>query len=216
MRAVNLIPAEQRGGGRPPARTLPGRRVRRRRRARGPGALLFLYGRAEHQVPATRRSAAQLTAQAAAAQAKVGQLAPYASFIALREQREQAVAELAGTRFNWAHVLHEFGRVLPAGTSISALSGTVGSASSATSSSSSGKAASGGSVASSTPAGSVPSFTLSGCATSQRKVALDARAPAPDRRRQRSHACELDGGHSDRRGRLGVRRLPGQRGPVQR
>ncbi len=172
MRAVNLIPAEQRGGSAAGGGRSQGAAYAVVAVLAGLALFLFLYGRAEHQVSSDKAHAAQLTAQAAAAQAKVGQLAPYASFIALREQREQAVAELAGTRFNWAHVLHEFGRVLPAGTSISALSGTVGSASSATSSSSSGKAASGGSVASSTPAGSVPSFTLSGCATSQRKVAL--------------------------------------------
>ncbi len=171
MRAVNLIPAEQRGGSASGGGRSQGAAYAVVAVLAGLALFLFLYGRADHQISSDNARAAQLTAQAAAAQAKAGQLAPYASFIALREQREQAVAELAGTRFNWAHVLHEFGRVLPRGTSISALSGTVGSASSATSSSSSSKA-SAGAVASSTPAGSVPSFTLSGCATSQREVAL--------------------------------------------
>ncbi len=168
MRAVNLIPAEQRGGSATGAGRSGGVAYAVVAVIGGLALCLYLYGRADHQVSTDTARVAQLNAQAQAAQAKAGQLAPYASFIALREQREQAVAELAGTRFDWAHVLHEFGRVLPPGTSISALSGTVGS----TTGSSAPKASSAGTVASSTPAGSLPSFSLSGCATSQREVAL--------------------------------------------
>ena len=31
----------------------------------------------------------------------------------MREQRAQAVDALIDSRFDWAHVFHEFGRVLP-------------------------------------------------------------------------------------------------------
>jgi hypothetical protein len=88
----------------------------------------------------------------------------------MREQRVQAVSELAQSRFDWAYAFHELGRVLPKDASITSLNGTVGSAGGSTSSSSSGATAS-ATVTSATPPGSVPAFTLSGCATSQAEVA---------------------------------------------
>ncbi len=76
---------------------------------------------------AARTQAAALTAQAQQAQAAAEQLAPYTSFIALREQRMQAVDALVDSRFDWAHAFHEFGRVLPAqALDLLAARGTVG------------------------------------------------------------------------------------------
>ena len=193
MRAVNLIPADQRGG----AGGGMGRS--------GGGAyvvlgflgavalLLLLYGRAHHQVTSRKAQAAALNAKAQQAQEAVTRLAPYTTFLALREEREQAVSHLVDARFDWAHLFHELGRVLPVQTSITSLTGGVGPASGAASGSSStgGGASSGtsgtsgtssspssstgstgGAVASATPPGSVPTFTLAGCATSQTVVAL--------------------------------------------
>jgi hypothetical protein len=193
MRAVNLIPADQRGGA--------GRGMGRS----GGGAyvvlgflgalalLLLLYGRAHHQVTSRKAQAAALNAKAQQAQEAVTRLAPYTTFLALREQREQAVSQLVDARFDWAHIFHELGRVLPVQTSITSLTGGVGPASgaasgssgasgaassspsstSSTSSSPSSSAAStGGAVASATPPGSVPTVTLAGCATSQSVVAV--------------------------------------------
>src|SRR6185312_8001090 len=113
------------------------------------------------------------------------------SFVSLRQQREQAVTELVNTRFDWAHAFHELGRVLTTQTSITSLEGQVGTAATGTtpaptpppasssssstaassSSSSSSTAAAASPVSSATPAGSVPTFTVSGCATSQKAVA---------------------------------------------
>jgi hypothetical protein len=175
MRAVNLIPDEQRG-----------------RSARGTGrsqggayavlavlgglaVLALLYGTARHQISSRRAQTATLASQTQRAQTTAGQLAPYASFLALREQRMQAVSALVDSRFDWAHALHELGRVLPSGASISSLSGTIGSASSTTGAAASSGASSakaGAGVTSATPPGSVPIFTLNGCATSQTEVAL--------------------------------------------
>jgi hypothetical protein len=116
----------------------------------------------------------------------------------MHEQRVQAVDQLVDSRFDWAHAFHELGRVLPPGqVSLSSLSGTIGGSSggstaagadtaagasskaaaatgaSAPAAGSSGAAAtSSSSVTSATPAGSVPTFTLAGCATSQSIVAL--------------------------------------------
>lgn len=185
MRAVNLIPADQRGdagggGGRSGGGVyvvlgLLG----------GLAAMALLYGLAAHETSSRRSDVATLTAEAQQAQARAAQLAPYTSFLAMREQRVQAVSELVDSRFDWAHAFHELGRVLPANKiSLTSLDGTVGSSSgpgaapaAATSSpaGASTTAASGSSassVTSATPPGSVPTFTLTGCATSQAEVAL--------------------------------------------
>jgi hypothetical protein len=205
MRAVNLIPAEQRSGAPVGAGRSEGAAYAVMVVLGGFALLAFLYGRADHQISSSRAQAATLAAQAQRAQAETSRLAPYTSFIALREQRTNAVSELVDSRFDWAHVFHEFGRVLPPEVSISSLSGTIGGASStgasgagaaaapapppaasgspaaspsapgspAASPAAAGSAASAAAtVTSATPPGSVPQFTLAGCATSQPAVAL--------------------------------------------
>jgi Tfp pilus assembly protein PilN len=159
MRAVNLIPSEQRSGQPVGAGRSHGAAYAVLALIAGLALMAYLYGQAKHQLSSRRAQAATLTAEAQRAQAAAERLAPYTSFIALREQRVQAVDALVNERFDWAHVMHEFGRVLPAQTSIASLTGSIGGSSSASSTS-----------ASST--GSVPMFTLSGCATSQPAVAL--------------------------------------------
>ncbi len=181
MRAVNLIPADQRSGASVGAGRSQGGAYAVLGLALGVALLALLYGSAHHEVGARRAEAASITAEAESAHAAAEQLAPYTSFIALREQRAQAVSTLVDSRFNWAQVFHEFGRVIPAQTSISSLGGTIGTeangASAPSSSSSNPSSSSGASsapaapVASATPPGSIPSFTLSGCATSQPVVA---------------------------------------------
>lgn len=192
MRAFNLIPADERGN----AAIDTGKS--------GGGALVvlgllgvlavfaLLYGSASRQISSQRTQIATLTTQAQLAQAQAARLTPYVSFMALHEQRVQAVDQLVDSRFDWAHAFHEIGRVLPKDASLSSLSGTIGSSTGGSASSSTAKvasaassaagtaattgasstAAAGATVASSTPPGSVPTFTLSGCATSQTEVAL--------------------------------------------
>jgi Tfp pilus assembly protein PilN len=159
MRAVNLIPSEQRSGQPVGAGRSQGAAYAVLALIAGLALMAYLYGQAKHQVSSRRAQAATLTAEAQRAQAAAERLAPYTSFIALREQRAQAVDALVNERFDWAHVMHEFGRVLPAQTSITSLAGSIGGSSSASSTSAGS-------------AGSVPMFTLSGCATSQPGVAL--------------------------------------------
>jgi hypothetical protein len=191
MRAFNLIPADERAG----ASAGAGKS--------GGGAFVvlgllgvlaifaLLYGQASRQISSQTGKITTLNAQSQVAQAEAAKLAPYVSFIALHEQRVQAVDQLVDSRFDWAHAFHELGRVLPPRqVSLTTLSGTIGSSSGGSSSSSTAKlsasaskaatgasstaaaGATGGSVASSTPPGSVPTFTLAGCATSQAMVAL--------------------------------------------
>jgi hypothetical protein len=184
MRAVNLIPSESRSGGAPGAGRSGGGAYAVLGVLGGLAVLALLYGIAHHQVSSRRTEAASLTARAQSAQTEAAQLAPYTSFATLRQQRLQAVSDLVDARFDWAHAFHELGRVLPRDASITSLEGTVGSSSAAapapssapSSSSAAPASASSGAAApgatSATPPGSVPTFTLSGCATSQQEVAL--------------------------------------------
>jgi Tfp pilus assembly protein PilN len=176
MKAVNLIPAEQREGAAVGAGRSEGAAYAVLALLAGVALLAVLYGMAKHEVSSRRAQAATLSAQAQSAQSAAGQLSSYTSFVALRDQRTQAVDTLVGSRFDWAHVFHEFGRTVPAGVSFNSLQGTIGSSSSGatpTKSTSSTSAASVGvPVASATPPGSVPTFTLAGCAVSQKTVAL--------------------------------------------
>ncbi|HEX3434689.1 MAG TPA: hypothetical protein VHT25_11585 [Solirubrobacteraceae bacterium] len=174
MRAVNLIPSDDRRGA----------AVGRSQGAAygvvgliaGLAILALMWGVAHHQISSRHAEAASLAAQTARAQESATKLTPYTSFISLQQQREQAVSQLVDSRFDWAHAFHELGRVLPIEASISSLEGSIGAqttgttTASATPSSTATPAA--GSVTSATPPGSVPTFTLKGCATSQAAVAL--------------------------------------------
>jgi Tfp pilus assembly protein PilN len=175
MRAVNLIPAEQRSGGTVAGRS-DGAAYVVLALLGGVVILALLYGVSRHQVSSRQSQAAALTAQAQQVQARAQQLSPYASFMAMREQRLQAVSELVGDRFDWAHTLHELGRVLPYTASLTSIQGTIGtpsttpgSAASATPAKSTSATAT--AAASATPPGTVPTITVAGCATSQSEVA---------------------------------------------
>jgi hypothetical protein len=195
MRAFNLIPADERGG--PSLST--GKSGGSAFVVLGLLGVLaifaLLYGQASRQISSQTAKIATLNTQAQIAQAQAARLAPYVSFMTMHEQRVQAVDQLVDSRFDWAHAFHELGRVLPPGqVSLTSLSGTIGgstgstsagadtaagaskAASAATGASSSSSTAAAGasstSATSATPPGSVPTFTLAGCATSQAMVAL--------------------------------------------
>lgn len=169
MRAVNLIPADQRES----AGGLTGRS--------GGAALIvvvlvaglalmaFLYGSAKHDESNSRSELAKMQSELSAARAQAGRAAPYTSFITMANQRVQYFSQLVAARFDWSHAFNELGRVLPKDATLTSLHGQVGASGSSSSSSSS--AASSATPTSVTPAGSTPSFSLGGCATSQSEVA---------------------------------------------
>lgn len=167
MRAVNLIPSDQRRGGSVGAGRSGGAAYAVLALLAGFAVLAFVYGKASRAVSSDESKAAQLSQRASREKAAAEALAPYTAFVALRQQREEAVNELVNTRFDWAHTFHELGRVLTDEVSVSQLSGEVGTGKKEGSSSS----ATTSSVSSATPAGSVPAFTIGGCATSQKAVA---------------------------------------------
>ena len=171
MRAVNLITSEERRGPSIPTGRSGGGAYAVLILLGGLAVFALLYGLANHDISSRRSVVASLTARAAQVQARAGQLTPYASFLQMREQRVQTISELVDSRFDWAQAFHELGRVLPPGqVSLASLTGTIDSGSSAGAASSS--AASGASVTSAPPPGSIPTFALTGCATSQAEVAL--------------------------------------------
>lgn len=169
MRAVNLIPGEQRSGASVGAGRSEGAAYAVLALLVVVALLAVLYGKASRDASSSKSKAATLTAEAQAATQHAEALAPYTTFVALREQRASAVEQLVDTRFDWAHAFHELGRVLSGETSITSLSGTVGPT--ATTTAAPAPAAKGAAPASATPSGSVPVFDLTGCATSQRAVA---------------------------------------------
>ncbi|HEY2536780.1 MAG TPA: hypothetical protein VGI24_07335 [Solirubrobacteraceae bacterium] len=176
MRAVNLIPSDDRGGGAISAGRSGGGVFVIAGLLAGLALLALLYGMADHQISSNRSEVASLTARVQQAQSRAGELSPYTSFLQMREQRIQAVTTLVDSRFDWAQAFRELGRVLPAGkVSLDSIEGTVGSTAAptpASSSSSSSAAAGASSVTSATPPGSIPVFKLTGCAVSQAEVAL--------------------------------------------
>ncbi|HST34951.1 MAG TPA: hypothetical protein VLJ80_15680 [Solirubrobacteraceae bacterium] len=175
MRAVNLIPSEERRGGSAGVGRSGGAAYIVLGMLGVMAVLVLLYGMARHQVSDRQDKLASIAAQTQRAQEAATALTPYTSFVALREQRMQAVEAVVDSRFDWAHAFHELGRVLPRETSISSIDGTVGGAAAPSSTASAPAAATTAPAAaatSATPPGSVPAITLSGCASTQAEVAL--------------------------------------------
>jgi Tfp pilus assembly protein PilN len=162
MKAVNLIPAEERRG----AAGRTGGSIYGLLGALAALAVLAsAYGLTSRSISQTRADIATTRSQADAAEAVTGDLSAYTKFNQLRQQRKQTVAKLAAARFDWAHVLREVARTIPADASLTTLSGKVAGAHGAAAPAPGG-AASGGS---SSPAG--PSVEVAGCTTGQSAVA---------------------------------------------
>ncbi len=212
MRAVNLIPTEQRerappsAPGRSGGRRLRGARTAGRRGVAG-GALRQSEPRSvQQEEPKRRRSPPRRSS----AQAQANELAPYTSFVALHEQRAKAVATLVDSRFDWAHAIHEFGRVLTGQTSLTSLDGTIASG---TGSGSGSGAASSDQRQLGDAARQRADLQHDRLRDQPEDGCPDAPAPAPDRRGQRSHPAELHQGQrirGRRRREQRGRRLPGR------
>jgi Tfp pilus assembly protein PilN len=161
MRAVNLIPTDQRRG----AAGAAGRS--------GGGVYIFLgalavllalstaYVLSGKSVTDKKSQLATLTQQAAAAEQRSASLQDYTKFASLRSKREQTVQQLAAGRFDWSHALHEVARVLPTNAWLVGLTGTT----------SPQVALTGAGGTSLRGALAVPAITINGCTTSQASVA---------------------------------------------
>jgi Tfp pilus assembly protein PilN len=124
MKAVNLIPAEERRGGSAGGRSGTAVYV-----LLGALAVLVLmaaaYTLTGKQVDDRRAQLADVEQQASSAEAQASKLSAYSAFSDLRKKRAQTVASIARSRFDWAHVMHEVARVIPANTHLLSLAGSV-------------------------------------------------------------------------------------------
>ncbi|HTD57769.1 MAG TPA: hypothetical protein VK672_02640, partial [Solirubrobacteraceae bacterium] len=125
MKAVNLIPGDQRQGAGSYTGRSNGAALILLATLAGLAGLIALYGGAHHRISSQTGEVATLDAQASAIEARTGRLTPYTSFVSMANQRTQTVSQLVQARFDWSHALHELGRVLPTGTALSTLHGTV-------------------------------------------------------------------------------------------
>jgi Tfp pilus assembly protein PilN len=160
MRAVNLIPTDQqRGAGGAAGKS-------------GGGAYVLLGGLAlfvalaaayvvsGKSVTDQKTKLADVTAQAVAAEAKSASLTSYTKFASIRAKRVDTVSQLAASRFDWSHALHEVARVLPENAWLTSLTATTSPSVSV-----------GGGSGSLRQALDVPAIQVQGCTTSQASVA---------------------------------------------
>ena len=121
MRAINLVPGEQRRGGAGaggPAYVVLG--------ALGvlvvAVAAFVLIG---NTVKSRRSELAGVTAQAAGAEQRAAALQPYIQFASLRQTRVATVTSLAASRFDWERAMTELSKALPSDVWLTSLLGTV-------------------------------------------------------------------------------------------
>lgn len=149
MKAVNLIPAdERRGAGGAAGRSGGGAYVL----LAALGALLFVMIAVTtlgKRVDDRRDKLAMVTRDAAAAEKQAAILQSYTAFAALSQSRVAEVTRIADSRFDWSHVMHEVARTIPHGVVLSGIKGAVTPAATA-----SGAA----------PTAAGPVITLRGCA----------------------------------------------------
>jgi Tfp pilus assembly protein PilN len=126
MKAVNLIPVEERRGS-----AASGGSAVPTYAVLGVLAVLVVMAAAwtltGRTVNDRKAKLASVEQQATAAEAQANQLSAYSAFSDLRKKRAETVASIAHSRFDWAHVMHEIARVIPPDTHLTGLSGAVSS-----------------------------------------------------------------------------------------
>lgn len=164
MRAVNLIPAEERRG----AGGAAGRSGGAAYVLLGLLAVLVVvvsfYTLEKRSVGEKRSELATVERQAAAVEAQAAELASFVQFAGLRARRTQTVSSLAASRFDWSHALRELARVVPPNVSLTGLQGTVAPGVTL-------KASIAGQTSGLRSALAVPAVEIVGCTTDQTSVA---------------------------------------------
>jgi Tfp pilus assembly protein PilN len=175
MKAVNLLPSDLRGAGKPaPAAVTPGAQAAGRAGAFAVlGVLAFsvvalaAYVLASNTVKDRQAQLDQVTAQAASVTQRAAKLKPYADFEAAALTRVATVKALAAGRFDWEQALRDLARAVPADVTLTSLSGSISNSSGA----SGGSAGAGAASDPLRSAISAPAISLQGCSTGQRGVA---------------------------------------------
>ena len=197
MRAVNLIPSEQRSGGTVGARS-GGAAFIVLGLLGGLVVLALLYGLSHHELQSRRAEAATLSARAQQVQAQAAQLAPYAAFMSIREQRLQSIAQLIGGSLR---LVQRDGRTEPCAPerSLAELAGRDDRLGARQPTATAARRGDAGAVSSATPPGATPIGHARRLRHQPDGGRADARAPAPDRRREQRRAAELHEGRQRRR-----------------
>jgi len=166
MRAVNLIPTDERRGSRSDLRT--GNLIYV---MLGGLALLLLavvaVALTSKQISDRKAEKDSLTQQVQQETARANSLAAFTRFRAVQESRAATVSSLAQSRFDWNRVLHELSLVLPPDVTLSSLTGTV----SPEVNLDSGSSASSGSSSDLRSNVAGPALVIEGCAPGQDQVA---------------------------------------------
>jgi Tfp pilus assembly protein PilN len=159
MKAVNLIPVDERRGGGAGGSGMAAYVLL--------GALAIIvavgaaYTLANRSISDRRHELADVQARAQAAANQAQALQAYTSFTALREKRSETVRSLAVSRFDWSHALHEVARTVPSNAWLTAMRATVTPTT----------AVDGGVTDPLRGAVATPAIEIVGCTTSQAKVA---------------------------------------------
>jgi Tfp pilus assembly protein PilN len=172
VRAVNLIPADQRRG----AGGLAGRS----------GGVVYVltgglvvvvvmgvvYASAVHSVASHETQLASLTAQVQAVDAENQALQPYVQVASVSEQKVHEVTSLAEQRFNWPTAMAQLALALPNDVAFTSFTATVGAGASAPAAATTPTAPAAGSATTPTAPTSGPAtgFALVGCANSQGEI----------------------------------------------
>jgi hypothetical protein len=184
MRAINLIPAEQRRG----AGGLAGRT----------GGVAYVviaalvalvvvgvvYAVSVHDVAKRKTTLAEVTQEAAAVKEQIAALQPYVLFETLSQARIEDVASLAAQRFDWPRAMAQVALSLPSNVTLDSLAGSAAGGGGGVASAAAPVASTGASGltagASASSAATVPSddvsaptLALSGCAQGSPSVGQD-------------------------------------------
>jgi Tfp pilus assembly protein PilN len=165
VRPVNLIPPEERGD-KAPIRTGPIAYLLVGALALALGAITMLV-LTDNKVSDRKAEIAGLKLEAAAERARAEQLAPFASFNSVEQQRNATIKSLANSRFDWERIMRELALIIPSDVWLTELTGSVAGGAAAGSAGSAADAtgtADGGSITG-------PSIALTGCAVGQDGVA---------------------------------------------
>jgi len=166
VRPVNLIPVEERRGEKTPLRTgaLPYVIVAVLAVALLGVTLVVLTG---NQISDRKAEVASLQSQVDQAQAEAKKLEAFTSFASLQQARQETVASLATSRFDWERVLRELAIVIPGDVWLTELTASATTGAGSASSSSSGSSGS----SASTEGIEGPSLDIQGCAAGHDAVA---------------------------------------------
>jgi len=168
MRAVNLIPSDQRRG----AGGLAGRSGGIVYVLTGGLAVLValgvVYALAVHSVASRKTDLASVTRQVAVVTAEAQALSPYVQVAGVSTEKVHEVTSLAESRFNWPSAMQQLALALPGDVTFTSFTATANSSAQATSTAPTTTTPAAGADAST---GSGAGFSLIGCASTQREVA---------------------------------------------